>query len=160
MAMFSKSTFTCRILFIGLFCLELAMASIATTRNYVDTRPPAAEGATPSLPLDHRLMLYGGPYHRKYLGCLNCSEYATDSVLNPYGAHGTQYAKESIWNHYGEYGSRYSNWSACNPFASDPPIIVNQDGIFYGRLTLNPYHSQIGAGARFFDWLQHTVCER
>jgi hypothetical protein len=114
-------------------------------------RPPWAE---------HRLLLYGGSDHRKYLGCLNCPEYVTDSVFNPYGSNGTQYAKQSIWNRDNEYGTRSSNWGVCNPYASDPPIIVDEAGNVYGRLTVNPYHPQIGIGTRYFEWLQHKVCQQ
>ncbi len=87
-------------------------------------------------------MLFGGPGHRVYLGCLNCSEYATDSVLNRYGSSGSPYSFESIFNQYSDYGSPYSDYSACNPYANDPPVIVDHDGQFYGRLTLNVYHPQ------------------
>jgi hypothetical protein len=50
-------------------------------------------------------------------------------------------------------------YSACNQYASDPPVIVDQDGQFYGRLTLNSYHVQIGIGAKYVSWLSETVCK-
>jgi hypothetical protein len=106
-----------------------------------------------------KLMIFGGQDHKTYLGCLNCNEYATDSVFNSYGNSGSPYSTQSIWNHYGEYGSPYSTHSACNPYASDPPVIVDQNGTFYGRLTLNEYHAQRGAGAKYYEWLKVTVCE-
>lgn len=104
-------------------------------------------------------MIFGGTDHKTYLGCLNCNEYATDSVFNFYGTHGSPYSGESIWNHYGEYGSPYSTYSACNPYASDPPVIVDQNGAYYGRLTVNEYHPQRGSGANYFNWLKNKVCE-
>lgn len=97
-----------------------------------------------------KLLLFGGSDHKTYLGCLNCSQYASDSVLNEYGQHGSHYSSESIWNHYSEYGSAYSLYGACNPYATDPPVIVDSDGKFYGRLTLNRYHAQLGAGANYY----------
>ncbi len=102
-------------------------------------------------------MLFGGTNHTVYLGCLNCSEYASDSVKNSYGTHGSAYSSESIFNHYGPYGSAYSTESACSEYASDPPVIVDQNGKYYGRLTLNSYHAQIGMGAELAGWLA-AVC--
>ncbi len=104
-------------------------------------------------------MIFGGEDHRTYLGCLSCSEYSSDSVLNEYGTHGSPYSSESIWNHYSQFGSRYSSYGACNEYANDPPIIVDPEGTFHGRLTLNAYHSQLGIGAHYRDWLQNKVCE-
>jgi len=114
-----------------------------------------ASSAPPS-----KLMIFGGEGHKTYLGCLSCSEYATDSIFNNYGDHGSRFSNESVWNHYSDYGSRYSDEGACNPYAYDPPVIVDSDGRFYGRLTLNVYHAQIGGGTRYHDWLANTVCEQ
>ncbi len=107
-----------------------------------------------------KFIIFGGYNHKTYLGCLNCSQYATDSVINSYGQHGSPYSSESIWNLYGEFGSAYSQYGACNPYASDPPVIVDQGGNYYGRLTLNRYHPQFGAGARYYDWLNTIVCRK
>lgn len=106
-----------------------------------------------------KLMLFGGTDHKTYLGCLNCSEYASDSVLNQYGEYGSSYSSSSIWNSFSEYGSAYSNESACSPYAADPPVIVDQTGKFYGRLTVNKYNTEIGLGARYYNWLVKTVCQ-
>jgi hypothetical protein len=56
--------------------------------------------------------------------------------------------------------STYSDYGACNPYANDPPVIVDSGGYFYGRLTSNVYHPQIGVGVRYHDWLMNTVCEQ
>lgn len=87
-----------------------------------------------------KLMLFGGPGHRTYLGCLSCSRYEAESISNRYGTYGSRYSAESIFNRYGEFGSRYSDYSACNPYASDPPVLVDGGGNFYGRLTINQSH--------------------
>jgi hypothetical protein len=107
---------------------------------------------------ERKLMIFGGPDHRIYLGCLSCQEAALDSVLNELGQYGSPYRPESIWNHYQQFGSPYSPYSACNDLATDPPVIVDQDGTAYGRLTLNRNSPKIGAGARFYDWLASAVC--
>jgi hypothetical protein len=97
-------------------------------------------GAQPSSAV--KLMVFGGQGHKQYLGCLNCSSYANDSLFNQFGTHGNKFASDSLLNSFGQFGSRFSSYSACNPFASDPPVIVDQNGNFYGRLTVNEYHHQ------------------
>lgn len=94
------------------------------------------------------LLLFGGSDHKTFLGCLNCGAYASTSVCNQYGSHGSRYAPESIWNAYGPFGSRYSADSPWNKYASTPPVIVDKDGGFYGYFTANRYHdkrTRIGA---------------
>lgn len=107
-----------------------------------------------------KLLLFGGRDHRTYLGCLNCSQYAADSIFNSYGTNGSPYSSESIWNPYSEFGSAYSTYGVCSPYASDPPVIVDSEGRFYGRLTLNAYHPQRGIGVQYYEWLQSAVCKR
>jgi len=114
----------------------------------------------PAAPVSGKTMIFGGPGHRTYLGCLSCQELAPDSVFNEVGQHGSPVSPDSIWNRVGQYGSRISPYSACNPLAADPPVIVDESGNAYGRLTVNKYNSEIGAGARFYDWLASTLCER
>lgn len=106
-----------------------------------------------------KIMIFGGLNHATYLGCLNCSEYASDSVFNNYGSFGSPYGMNSIFNHYSQYGSPYSMYSACNPYASDPPVIVDEAGNFYGRLTINIYNSQATHDQDILTWLQRSVCD-
>jgi hypothetical protein len=105
-----------------------------------------------------KLMIFGGMDHRIYLGCLNCSQYAADSVFNEFGQAGSRYSSESIWNPYGDYGSAYSSYGVCNAYATDPPVIVDGGGKYYGRLTLNRYHAELGIGASYYAWLKESVC--
>jgi len=119
----------------------------------VVTAPPRTAYAPP------KLMLFGGEDHKTYLGCLNCSKYATDSVFNEFRSAGNRYSTESIWNKYGEFGSPYSTYSVCNAYVTDPPVIVDHEGNYYGRLTLNQYHVEIASGRQYMAWLQQTVCE-
>ena len=108
-------------------------------------------------PGDHGLMLFGGAGHKTYLGCVNCSEYASDSVFNEYGVHGSKYPVDSVLNPYGQFGSQYSSYGACSPYATDPPVIVDGSGQFYGRLTMNVYHAQRTRDSRLLAWLA-AVC--
>ncbi len=45
--------------------------------------------------------------------------------------------KRGIYNLDRQFGSTHSELSACDKFATDPPVIVDGDGKVYGRLTLN-----------------------
>ena len=102
-------------------------------------------------------MIFGGEDHKTYLGCLTCAEYSADSVRNKFGANGSQFSGTSIWNHFSDYGSKYSALGACNPYADEPPVIVDQNGKYYGRLTLNKYHAELGIGTKLYSWLE-GVC--
>jgi len=55
---------------------------------------------------------------------------------------------------FSEYGSLFSMYSNFNSFASDQPDIVDKDGNFYGRLSVNEFHPQLGIGLRFQQWLK------
>jgi hypothetical protein len=83
------------------------------------------------------IVLYGGPDHATYLGCVNCSRYDSESVLNTDGPYGRSDSGTSIANPSSIFGSPYSEYSACNLFATDPPIIVDDQGTYYGRLSIN-----------------------
>lgn len=85
------------------------------------------------------LLLFGGSNHKTFLGCLTCGRFASNSVCWKYGDHGSRYNPRSIWNPYGEFGSKFSMYSPWNQFASDPPVIVDPEGNFYGYFTANKY---------------------
>lgn len=87
------------------------------------------------------LYIYGGSDHDVFLGCLNSSKYDSNSIWNEYGTYGSKYNSKSIWNDYGTYGGSYSAYSPWNSYASDPPVIVDKEGNFYGYLTINQYKS-------------------
>jgi len=104
-----------------------------------------------------KLMIFGGAQHKTYLGCINCSEYSSDSVFNSYSSYGSSYSSTSIYNPYSQYGSPYAATSACNPYASSPPIVVDSAGSFYGYLTVNQYKSSAITSPKIVAWL-HGVC--
>ena len=107
---------------------------------------------------DDRLLIFGGPDHSVYLGCLSCSEYAADSVFNQFGTHGNEYAADSVLNAYGKFGSKYSMYSACDEYASDPPVVVDGAGAYYGRLTVNEHRDPIKS-TRIVAWLTGVCAE-
>jgi len=85
----------------------------------------------------HDLMVFGGPGHTTYLGCLTCSRGDADSVFFEGGTHDGAYLPPSIVNRGSVFVSPRSAYSACNPSAADPPVIVDERGTSYGRLTIN-----------------------
>ena len=107
----------------------------------------AVKGAQRTLLADEVLactacQIFGGEDHDVYLGKLNASEYDSESIWNEYGKYGSEYNSNSIWNEYGKYGSEYSNYSPFNEYASHPPVIVDEDGNFYGYFTVNKFKSK------------------
>lgn len=97
---------------------------------------------TATISFGQTLHLYGGKNHDVYLGCLNCDAYNSNSIWNEYGTYGSKYNTNSIWNAYGTYGSKYNTYSPWNAYSSEPPVIVDKDGNFYGYFTANKYNPQ------------------
>jgi hypothetical protein len=85
------------------------------------------------------LYIYGGTNEQDYLGALNASRYDSESIWNPYGTYGNKYSSKSIWNQYGTYGNKYSSSSPFNEYASNPPVLRDRNGRFYGYFTANKY---------------------
>lgn len=84
------------------------------------------------------LLLYSSD-NNTFLGCLNCSSYDSNSICNEYGTYGNSYSSYSIWNDYGTYGNSYSSYSPWNDYSSNGPKIVDKNGNYYGRFTINTY---------------------
>jgi hypothetical protein len=99
------------------------------------------------------LLLFGGPKHEVFLGCLRC--YRTDpfSVWNEKGEYGDPESELSIWNLDGPYGSGTSPMSPWNPNAETPPLVVSRNGNFYGYFTLNTRHPErVRRNDQHQDW--------
>lgn len=115
--------------------------------------PVAAPASSANgFPTSPALLLYGGSDHQTFLGCLNCSQFDASSVWNQYGTYGNKYNTNSVFNPYGQFGSKYTNTGACNLYATDPPVIVDGAGNYYGRLTVNSYAGPI-RNAAIIAWL-------
>jgi hypothetical protein len=111
----------------GRFCLLLALLLVL---------PAVNAHAAPAL------LLYAGPNHDRFLGCLNCSKYDNKSVWNKYGDYGSKYGAVSIWNKYSLYGSKYNLESPWNKYSTSAPVIVDAKGNYYGYFTTNKYLPQ------------------
>lgn len=103
------------------------------------TSMPLTDGGAPLAPLATDLLVFGGQNHTVFLGCLTCGSTDPDAISNAFGPHGNRFAADTLTNRFSEYGSRFSMHSACNPYATEPPAIVDRAGGYYGELTSNPY---------------------
>lgn len=100
------------------------------------------------------LLIYGGKNYDDYLGKINANRFDSESIWNQYGKYGNCYNSQSIWNKYSTYGNKYNNCSPFNDYASNPPILVDKQGNFYGYFTSNKYKSQ-RANLKLID----IICE-
>jgi len=75
----------------------------------------------------------------EFLGRLSANRYENDSTANTYSSAGSPYSAKSVNNRFGSYRSPFSPTSARNPYATDAPKIVAQDGTYLGKLTENRY---------------------
>ena len=106
-----------------------------------------------------KLMIFGQDSATTYLGCLTCSSFGNpESVLNMFG-YGSIFG-DTIFNIVGTFGgSLISQYSVCNPYASNPPRILNADGNYLGRLTMNVLHSERTSISVLQKWLKYSVCD-
>lgn len=97
-----------------------------------------------------KVMLFGGSGHKTYLGCLSCETTEFDSLFNrkgPYGACVTPVLLPTLWpdnlfcrRSASVFGAEHvSRFSACNQLATDPPVIVDRDGMYFGRFAVSSY---------------------
>lgn len=104
------------------------------------------------------LLIFGGRNNDVFLGCLTCDRFNSASVLNSTGPHGSRFAIDSIWNRYGDYGSRFSTYSPCNRFGTNPPVVVDRQGNFYGYLTISQTFPRRITDRTVLEWLENQVC--
>lgn len=76
------------------------------------------------------LILASSPASAEYLGKLSSNQFLYDSTSNQFGPYGSPFSYNSINNQFGPYGSPFSNQSVNNPYASDPPSISSDGGLY------------------------------
>jgi hypothetical protein len=86
------------------------------------------------------ILIFGGDNNKDFLGCLSCNEMAGNSVWNEMSQYGWNNGFGK-WNSFGPYKNPFSSYSACNEFTSNGPVLVDRNGKFYGRLTMNEFTS-------------------
>jgi hypothetical protein len=113
-----------------------------------------------------KLMIFGDKDHKTYLGCLNCARSAADSIFNkggPYG-HCPGSFSDNLFcrGPFRDFGSSgpFQDLSACGTNASNPPVIVDGDGKYYGRFSIGgPFgHSDSVCSEIFGDFRSKDVC--
>jgi hypothetical protein len=87
------------------------------------------------------ILIFGGDNNKEFLGCINCDEMSKNSVWNDMSQYGWNNGFGK-WNPFGQYKNPFSSYSACNEFTSNSPVLVDRDGNFYGRLTINEFVSK------------------
>lgn len=92
------------------------------------------------------LLLFAGQgsskSHTTFLGCLNCAPTDPSSIFNVNGQYGSTFGLNSIWNKNSQYGSEFGLHSPFNINSTNPPVIVDKIGGFYGYLTINQYYNK------------------
>ncbi|NOW96539.1 hypothetical protein [Mucilaginibacter sp. SG564] len=85
-----------------------------------------------------RFKLYGGKNYDQFLGYISYIENdELNSIWSQFSDYGATHSAKSIWNEYGIYGSKTSDYSVFNAKANYPPRVVDNNGKFYGYLTIN-----------------------
>lgn len=107
-------------------------------RKFTVTAVILAAITTTASAQSQEIIIMGGRSQDRFLGCLTCDEYAPNSVWNRHGQHGWQ-NQYGTWSRYGEHAGPYGANSACNPYGSNAPALVDRQGSYYGRLTVNEY---------------------
>lgn len=97
----------------------------------------ATANAQDKKPLNE-LLLVADNDEGTFLGTFE-DESEADSIFNERGNYGSRYSSTSIFNQFSQYGSQFSAYSAFNEFASHPPIIMDDKGNVYGRLSINSF---------------------
>jgi len=90
------------------------------------------QGAT----IQMAMHIWAGPLHREYLGCLNCDQFDVGSVWDGYGAMGW----DSVFtanSHFAKYRAAHGRYSACDAFAADPPVLMDNSLRHYGVLNVS-----------------------
>jgi hypothetical protein len=99
--------------------------------------------------LDTRIVADDG----QFIGRITPDTVAIDSLVNPFGDHGSEFSQVSILNPFGPYGGMFALLSPFNPTTFFPPGIV-QDGQTLARLTLNDSFSPRVDPNELLSWLR------
>jgi hypothetical protein len=88
-----------------------------------------------------KTMLFGGPGHKEYLGCLDCSEFSPDSICNGFGKFGNEFSSSGVFNEFAGFGNEFSSKSPWNEFSNsdEVPVLVDDQGKFFGYFTINKH---------------------
>jgi hypothetical protein len=90
--------------------------------------------------------IFGGADHKTFLGCLTCASSDDDSIFNPGGkfGHCGGLAFDNLYCHsllsaFGGGGLVAEATSACGPGSTNPPVLVDPHGQYYGRFSIGTF---------------------
>jgi hypothetical protein len=92
----------------------------------------ASAGAT-----SYPVLLFGGPEHEDFLGCLTCDASEPYSIWNPNSEYGSPGHPLSIWNREGRYGSQDSPHSPWSRRPESVPLVVDRAGNLCGNFAVD-----------------------
>ncbi len=81
-------------------------------------------------------------------------------MFNEFSKYGNEFGRHSIFNKFSKYGGEFSSYSSCNEFASHPPVVVDEDGNFYGYLSVNKFNIKRIKDYDLLAWLKYKVCKQ
>jgi len=120
----------------------------------------------PPPPPQNKIMIFGGKDHNIYLGCLSCETYENDSIFNENGHYGScqLFQKDSLFckGPFDDFGSGgpFHDLSACGPNASNPPVIVDNLGYYYGRFSIDsPFENKDSICNNFGKFYNEDICK-
>lgn len=93
----------------------------------------------PSASAQSERLIFGGPGHDQFLGCLICNEFRSESICNGFGPYGNEFSSKGMFNEFAGFGNEFSSSSPWNEFSTSKsvPVVVDRDGNFYGYFTIN-----------------------
>lgn len=97
----------------------------------------ALSGMNAPVVYGEHLLLFGDENQKTFYGCITCPATDATSLNNPYGTYGNKMSGTSVLNPYAMIRNPYSTTSMCNKMATNPPIVVDGNGQYYGEATLN-----------------------
>ena len=85
------------------------------------------------------LLIFGGPDHDHFLGCLVCNPLSAASICNSLGPYGNEFSSTGMFNEFSTFGNNFSLSSPWNAFSlsKSVPVVVDREGHFYGYFTIN-----------------------
>ena len=84
------------------------------------------------------ILIFGGRDHSQFLGCISCDKLEANSVWNELSQYGW-YNSIGVWSSIQPLKSSMSEYSACSQFSTEPPVLVDHSGNFYGYLSVNQF---------------------
>jgi hypothetical protein len=93
--------------------------------------------AQPARAITNRVLLFGGPEQKDFLGCVNCDASEPYSIWNPKSDYGSPAHPLSIWNREGRYGSEGSPHSPWSRKPQSVPVAVDRAGNVCGNFAVD-----------------------